>query len=125
MTTIRTRLARPYPTDRISAHECKIDKFGKPMVGRYVKNGGWYGMFSAKRLRDELMPKLAEYSHKGYSYPFLITTYQLENEAEAVIAPSHRKRRVKLSEIFSRRQRKSPKTPVAVILSPTEFRLLS
>ena len=121
--TTKLQLPRPYPRERISAYECGFDVHGKPLTGRYVT--GWYGSFSPMRLGDELMPKLAESTRKNYSFPFLITFHQLENEATAVIISSPKKRRLKLSEIFKRRERKTPRASVAVVLSPTEFKLSS
>lgn len=124
MPTRRIKVSRNIPRGRISAYECELDVFGKPIGrGRYVT--GWYGVFTVERLRNELMPKLAEYAAQGWPYPFLITCHELEGESTVTIAPKHGKLRATASEIkFSRRQRKSAQTCLAVIVSVTEFSLL-
>ena len=59
MPTRRIQVSRNIARDRISAYECELDVFGKPIGrGRYVT--GWYGVFTVERLCNELMPKLAE-----------------------------------------------------------------
>jgi len=120
----RIQVSRNIPRDRISAYECELDVFGKPVRrGRYVT--GWYEVFTVERLRNELMPKLAEYAAQGWSYPFLITCHELEGKSMATIALKPSKLRATASQIkFSRRRRKSAQTCLAVVTSVTEFSLL-
>lgn len=78
-----------------------------------------------ERLRNELMPKLAEYVAQGWSYPFLITCHELEDESTATIAPKPSKLHATTSEMkFSRRRRKSVQTYLAVVMSMTGLSLL-
>lgn len=124
MPTRRIQVSRNIPRGRISAYECELDVFRKPIErGRYVT--GWYGVFSVERLRNELMPKLAEYAAQGWSYPFLITCHELEGESTATIALKPSKVRATASQIkFSRRRQKSAQTCLAVVVSVTESSLL-
>jgi hypothetical protein len=89
--------------------------------GKYVK--GWYGLFSAERLRDEIMPKLVECSRSGYSYPFLITTHVLANWAEITIKvpPGLIARRSDIK--FVPRKPKTQQRGVALVTGPEEARL--
>jgi hypothetical protein len=124
MSMRRIQVSRNIPRGRISAYECELDVFKKPIrQGRYVT--GWYGVFTVERLRNELMPKLAEYAAQGWSYPFLITCHELEDKSTATIAPKPSKLRTTASEIrFSHRRRKSAQTCLAVVMSVTDFSLL-
>lgn len=122
------RVPRNLSPDRLNAYECQLDASGKPIKGRYVKCGGWYGTFTVERLRDELMPKLAQHAAHGvWSYPFLITYHLLEVQATVHISHSQidhtGKARGEDIKITPRPPR-SAQTWHAVVLSPTEFKLL-
>ncbi len=116
-------IGRKYSVWRISAYECeagssgvsyKLGKTGKPI---YVR--GWDRLFDEHRLKNEIMPKLAEYAKVGkHSYPFLITQHRLQKETTAHVTPP---RDVK----FDPRKPATGHTWCAVVLSDTEFELLS
>lgn len=107
---------------RISAYECEVNQNGNPTEhGGYVT--GWYGEFRPGRLENEIMPKLAEYAAQGRLYPFLITSHQLEKEATVHFMKEKIRRASDMK--FSRRQRKSKRTPVAVVFSKTRSKILS
>jgi hypothetical protein len=117
MSKTQITVPRKYRQQRTSAYECQVDTLGNPIrKRRYVT--GWYGPCFEHRLEHEVMPKLAEYADRGWSYPFLITQHLLDALTEVNIDSS---KGVK----FSPRKRRSQPTWYAVILSPTEFKLLS
>ena len=107
---------------RISAYECEINQSGNP-IKRPGCIAGWYGEFRPDRLENEIIPKLAEYVAQGRLYPFLITSHQLEKEATVHFMKEKIRRASDMK--FSRRQRKSKQTPVAVVFSETQFKTLS
>lgn len=112
------RIGRKQSEWRINAYECETDSSGVPVrKGRYVKNGGWYGLFGMDRLENEIMPKLAECAGGEWSYPFLITQHRLESKAEVHIISRKAFR-------FDHRKRISKPTWLAVILSRTGYKLL-
>ena len=98
---------------RIAAYECTID-------GSAVKKGkwvlGWYRMFHEERLKQELMPKLAEYAGQGASYPFLITSYLLESKADVLLGTKDVK--------FRPRPRQTANQNEAVVYSRNRYKLL-
>ena len=104
------RIGRVYPTWRINAYECEVDSSNAPIRrGKYVR--GWYGTFTSDKLENEIMPKLAEWAAQGWSYPFLITSHQLESKATVhIIHPKDLK--------YSPRKRQSKQAWLAVVLSP-------
>ena len=115
MTTVS--VGRKYSQQRLSAYECEVDSRGIPLRrGKYIK--GWYGRFDESRLQSEIMPELAEYAARKGSYPFLITHHWLEGSTAVDISPP---RYLK----FHPRKRRSGQTWLAVVLSSTEFKLLS
>lgn len=107
---------------RISAYECEVSKNGNPTEQKgYVI--GWYGEFKPSRLENEIIPKLAEYATQGRFYPFLITSHQLEKEATVHFMKEKIRRASDMK--FSRRQKKSKQTPIAVVFSKTRYKILS
>ena len=98
-----------YRQQRTSAYECQVDTLGNPIKAvRYVT--GWYGPCFEHRLEHEVMPKLAEYVDRGWSYPFLITQHLLDALTKANIDPS---KGVK----FSPRKKRSQRSWYALVLS--------
>ncbi len=114
--------SRNIPRDRISVYECKLNMSGQPGRGKYVT--GWYGGFTSEMLRIEIMPSLAILEAKGWLYPFLITSHRLKEKTK-VYSPEKGEIRRGSDLDFDRREPESPKTDVAVVFSPTEFKLLS
>jgi hypothetical protein len=116
-------IGRKYSDKRISAYECSLDVSGNLRQGSYIT--GWYGMFNEQRLRNELIPDIERlWIPKGKAYPLLITSHLLEKGTQLFIkVPIGRKAGCK-DATFNRRQRKSPDKWVAVVLSPTEYKLL-
>jgi len=118
------KLGRPYPSLRIGAYECDLDRGGDP-TKKSGQIAGWYGTFTPDRLQEEIMPKLAEYVAQGRHYPFLIVTYQLENKAKVGLRKDVQAKKVKASDIrFSQRRRESALRPTAIVSSASEYRLL-
>ena len=127
MSTHRIRIPRiipPYAVYRIAAYECSLVASGKPHKERCVNK--WYGTFTEKALCNIVMPYLeAKYMAKGWSYPFLITTYMLEKQAKADVTLSP-DRKVGVKDIkYHPRLRSKREAWVATILSPTEYDLTS
>jgi hypothetical protein len=124
MSDDKLKVPRNIPTTRISAYECTILPNGQIVKNHLVKNGGWYGPFTEERLQNTIMPKLAEYTKQDYSYPFLVTTHELNKNTEVHInRPS--KGKAKASDLsFNRRKRQSLPKCVAVVYSETECKVL-
>lgn len=118
MKITRIAVGRHLSNIRISAYECEVHTSGKPVRKRYVR--GWYGQFTVERLQSEIIPKLAEYAAaRRRSYPFLITTHQLQEKTAVYVPPPK-----KASDVeFSHRQRKSTQTELAVVLSPKQYKI--
>ena len=117
------RIGRKYPTWRIRAYECEVDtsgisyKLGKTGKPKYVWSD--YGLFNEYRLREKVMPKLAEYVKvKKGSYPLLIIQIRLEDKTEAHITS---RKYVK----FDPRKPATGHTWCAIVLSCTEYKRLS
>ena len=115
-TTRTVQVGRKYSEWRISAYECTLNSYGDVLkIGRYVI--GWYGLFGLYRLKNEIMPKLAEYAAQGWSYPFLVTSHPLRSKTMVKITPP--------KDIKYHRRRpdlRQPKTWHAVVLSPSKYK---
>ena len=114
------------PSDkRYAAYMCSLDASGEAWIGSCVQR--WYGTFTEKRLSNEVMPYLkAKYMAKVGSYPFLITSYMLDKRT-TVSFPLSPDRKTTAKDIrFARRKRKNENKEkrVAIVLSPTEYKLL-
>jgi len=111
------------PYKRYAAYRCSLDASGEAWIGSCVNR--WYGTFTEKTLCNEVMPYLkAKYIAKVWSYPFLITSYMLD-ELITVNLPVFPDRKTTAKDIrFPRRKRKNKEKRVAVVLSPTEYKLL-
>lgn len=69
------QIGRNLSEHRIAAYECIVGALAVSK-GKWVV--GWYGTFDKKRLKEELMPKLADYVQlSSASYPILIVSYTL------------------------------------------------
>ncbi len=114
------RIIRPVEVYRIAAYEYSLDAPGKPHKKRCVKR--WYRIFTEKALCNKVMPYLeAKYIAKGWSYPFLITSYMLEKQAKADVTLSP-DRKVGGKDIkYNPRPRRTREVWVASVLSPTEY----
>lgn len=115
------RVTRP-SDKRYAAYRCSLDASGEALIGRCVKR--WYGTFTEKTLCNEVMPYLeAKYMAKGWSYPFIITSYMLDKRTTVsfTVFPD---RKTRAKGRFARRKRKNKDKRVAIVLSPTEYKLL-
>lgn len=80
-------------------------------------------MLTDTRLQSEIMPKLSQYASQGYSYPFLIVTYQLKDQATATASVKESPHEARSMDVtFSPRQRESAHKWEAIVYSPTEWR---
>ena len=116
------------PSDKCyAAYMCSLDASGEVWIGKCVRR--WYETFTETRLCNKVMPYLeAKYIAKDWSYPFLITSYMLEDECIASY-PVFADRKTRAKDIrFARRKRsrkpKGREKRVAIVLSPTEYKLL-
>lgn len=119
------RIGRKYSEWRTSAWECGLDSSGVPITKRdgYVR--GWYGLCDEYRLQNEIMPKLAEWVNQGRSYPFLITQHRLESKTRVdIVSPMDHQKAVLKDVRFRKRKRQTEQIHFALVLSPTEFKLL-
>ena|SRR3989338_3563394 len=117
------RIPRKYSVWRVSAYECQVDSLGVAYklgkTGKPKSVTGWYELFGESRLQDEFMPKLDEYvNNREAEYPFLITQHRLERETTVHIASP---KGIK----FDHRKPVTGHTWRAVVLSRTEYKLLS
>ena len=114
------------PSDkRYAAYMCSLDASGEVWIGRCVQR--WYGTFTETRLCNEVMPYLkAKYVAKVGSYPFLITSYLLDKRTTVSLPLSPDGKTVVGKPRFARRKRKdkNKEKRVAIVLSPTEYKLL-
>ena len=116
------RIGRKYPRWRISAYECEVTlsgvsyKLGETDRPKYV--WGDYGLFN-EYILQKIIRKLDECTRVGKgSYPFLIVQIRLEDKTTARITfPKDVK--------FDRRKPATGHTWCAVVLSRTEYKLLS
>lgn len=124
--TIKTGRVPSLSDKRYAAYMCSLDASGEACIGRCVQR--WYGTFTETRLCNKVMPYLeAKYIAKRWSYPFLITSYMLEDECIASY-PVFADRKTRAKDIrFTRRKqshkRKGREKREAVVLSPTEYKL--
>ena len=106
-----------------AAYMCSLDASGEVWIGKCVQR--WYGTFTETRLCNEVMPYLkAKYMAKVGSYPFLITSYMLDERTTVsfLVSPD---RDTKVKKIrFAPRKPKNEDKRVAVVLAPTEYKLL-
>jgi len=113
---------RELPVERVSAYQSDILDSGETGRGNYVT--GWYGPFTIERLKTEFMPKLAEYVDQGWCYPFLLSSHRLYKYTDLSITPIPGKK-ARVSDMkYDRRKRNTPRKPLAIIKSRTEFELL-
>lgn len=115
-------IQRNIPAGVITAFECKILPSEQIIPDRRVVS--WKGTFSEERLREQIIPKLAQYAEQDWNFPFLIITHQLQKTTAA-----HFKRpitgRAKSTDIrIDHRKRNTEQIQVAIIQSRTQFKLL-
>ena len=119
------RIGRKYSEWRTSAWEYDLDSSGVPAKKRDGYIRGWYGLCDECRLQNEIMPKLAEWVDQGRSYPFLITQHRLESKARVDIVSPMGHQKAALKDVkFHKRKRQTEQIHFALVLSPTEFKLL-
>lgn len=108
---------------RIRAYECEVDSSGISYklgeTGKPIYVLGRYGLFDEHRLKNEIMRKLDEYVKvREAAYPFLIVQVRLESKTMVHVTLP---KRVK----FDRRKPATGHSWCAVVLSRTEYKLLS
>jgi len=114
------------PSDkRYVAYMCSLNASSEVWIGRCVQR--WYGTFTKTRLCNKVMPYLeVNYIAKDWSYPFLITSYMLDKRTTVSFPLSPDGKTVVGKPRFARRNRKNEikEKRVALVLSPTEYKLL-
>ncbi len=120
MTNPLLQIGRNLSEHRIAAYECTVDASA---VTKGKRVAGWYGMFHEEQLKQEFMPKLAEYADQGRSYPFLITSYKLEGKTDTWIETPGKRGRARDVKFRPRRQRTAHQSE-AVVYSRTRYQLL-
>lgn len=112
---------------RIGVYECSLDASGIPFRGHVLDREYDKGGFSEELLKNKWMPSLASKCNmKGWAYPLLVTSYVLKKNTDVTfIKPPNRKATSKDVTKILPRKREGPEKREAVILSATEYKLLS
>ena len=118
------KIGRKYSTDRIRAYECELDSSGKPVRKIRSLRVGWYGLLDEAMLRTRILGKLAEYARQGWHYPFLLIQVRLVDKTDVRLRRNPPRRGSDIGFAPRKADPRFGETPVAVVVSETEYRLL-
>lgn len=122
---IGIRDPKKLPRERIGVYKCSLNTFGIPSKGYVLAREYDLGGFSEELLKNKWMPDLAsKCSTKGWVYPLLITSYLLEEGVEFTFKKPPNRKATWKDATKPRRKRETPEKREAVVLSPTEYKLL-